>query len=456
MTRLTHGSSLRAGFAAADITPAVGCMLNGFIARSSPSTGIDSALSVRVLALENGPERALIVSFDLLGLSPVWADRLVEALGGRSGVSPDQIILACTHTHSGPMTARMRGIAGEDSAYLENLERAVLRAAAQAVERLQSARLSWGRAPLRLAHNRRQQVDGPDGVSVVLGRNPGGPADTAVRVLHLRTKDQAILLFHYACHPYCLGGDYTLISADFWGYAAEALAHEGFDSIYLNGCCGDLAPELAFGGPEAARQTGVELAEAVMTALHAGPASDSAVLAVRSRRLELAHDVVPRLADIQAELNGVDRTVREVERADPRVIERIRTAWREWIAELATAIGSDGRLPPLAARVSVARIGEGALVALPGEMFYEAGRDIARELSAKPVCVAAYCHGYIGYIPTPEAFALGGYEVEEAHRYTGLWRVNQQAASSIRQQVAGLWRTCGVHRDEQACSTRRL
>jgi hypothetical protein len=166
-------------------------------------------------------------------------------------------------------------------------------------------------------------------------------------------------------------------------------------------------------------------------------------LVVQSRWFGLPYDNIPPLEQIKAELNGADKTVRDSERDNPLVVERVRSAWREWIADLEAVLGTSGRLPPLSARISILRVGDGAIVALPGEMFYQAGRDLAAQLIAEPVCVAAYCHGYIGYVPTPESFALGGYEVEEAHRYVGLWRISPQATSLIADEVLSLWNSCG-------------
>ena len=432
-----------AGFATIDITPPTGSILNGFIARLSASTSVDTPLSARALILDNESTRAAILCFDLLGLSPALADRLVANLGNLLDIPSDNIILASTHTHSGPLTARLRGIGDEDVAYTARLEKAAVLAAEGAIADLHPVSVSWGTAPLRLAHNRRQEVVGPNGPSVILGCNPAGPTDTFVRVLSLRGVKRSILLFHHACHPYCLGGESTLISADFWGHAVRELAAKGHACICMNGCCGNLSPELAFGGPEAARVTGLRAAEAVLRGLRVACASRRETLIVRSRRFCLPYDRIPPLEQIRDRLNIADKTIRDSERENPMIVERIRTAWQDWTAELETALDSDRQLPPLPVRISILRVGDGAIVALPGEMFFEAGRDLAARLKADPVCVAAYCHGYIGYVPTPESFPLGGYEVEEAHRYIGLWRVAPEATSLIRDQVLNVWDSCG-------------
>ena len=58
----------------------------------------------------------------------------------------------------------------------------------------------------------------------------------------------------------------------------------------------------------------------------------------------------------------------------------------------------------------VAKLGDLALVGLPGEMFCEFGLEIKEKSPAKHTIVVGLANDAIGYIPTIEAFAQGGYE----------------------------------------------
>jgi hypothetical protein len=58
------------------------------------------------------------------------------------------------------------------------------------------------------------------------------------------------------------------------------------------------------------------------------------------------------------------------------------------------------------------RIGQFALVGFPGEPFASIGVAV-RERSPFPVTLmTGYTNGWSGYVPTDDAFAVGGYEVE--------------------------------------------
>ena len=60
--------------------------------------------------------------------------------------------------------------------------------------------------------------------------------------------------------------------------------------------------------------------------------------------------------------------------------------------------------------VMTIRLGDVALVGLPGENFCETGLAIKRRSPAAHTFVAGLCGDAIGYLPTREAFDQGGYE----------------------------------------------
>ena len=430
-----------AGFNAAAATPPVGTRLNGFIARLSPSTGIDAPLTVRALWMENGHARVLIVGLDVLGITPEFAERMVADLSARLEIPPAGILLACSHTHSAPMTAPLRGLGPVDDDYLAILAQNIRQAAIAARADKHPVELAWGTAPLGIAINRRQLM--PDG-KVVLGYNPHGACESTVRVLRLAAEGRTtIILFHYACHPYFLRSDSSLISPDYFGHAAMELERQGYQSIYLNGCSGDIGPPPGAFGPQAARQAGRETARAVLAACENARVDKDSTLAVESHNFDLPHDELIDMRQIEKDLDKANRTVRAEERGDPIVQARLKTAWREWFDELKQASLRQQVIEPLPARISVARVGDGTIVALPGEVFYDLGRRITRELSGDPVCVTAYCHGYIGYVPDAQSLAAGGYEAEESHRYVGLWRVSPRAERIFTDEVNNLWKKIG-------------
>jgi hypothetical protein len=428
---------MQAGFASADITPPAGAMLNGFIARLTPSTGIDAPLFARALWLERGPTQCLIIALDVLGLSVPFADHLVRGLATRLSLMEQQIVLASTHTHSGPMTCPLRGIGPADEKYLDVLESQIYEAASAASASKRPVRVFWGTAPVEIGINRRQ-IDPADNTAM-LGRNSSGPRDREVHVLRLEGDEFSTVLFVHACHPYCLGAEHCLISPDFPGHAVAVLAEHGHQSMYLNGCAGDIAPYRAFEGPEAARSEGRRLAEAVLKACKNARPDHDPRFSVESVRFALPYDVVPPINAVEAEIEQTNRTVRPEEQGNEAIRSRIRTAWDEWLSDLNKVSRAGQDLPSQPTRISLLRIGGGAIVALPSEVFCGIGQRIAAGINASPTIIAAYCHAFIGYLPDREAFKFGGYEVDESHRFISLWRVTPAAEEILQQQVDVLW-----------------
>ena len=123
-------SALRAGYGETIITPPLGSDLTGFgfyLERKAESVLDD--LKVRALYLDDGKTRLLIISCDLLGMSVSRTDRIRSRVGSSLKLPTRNILLACTHTHSGPATEAMPGLGRVDRDYLRHLPQAMMKAA---------------------------------------------------------------------------------------------------------------------------------------------------------------------------------------------------------------------------------------------------------------------------------------------------------------------------------------
>jgi neutral ceramidase len=107
---------------------------------------------------------------------------------------------------------------------------------------------------------------------------------------------------------------------------------------------------------------------------------------------------------------------------------------------LETGTGS----PPLQSQIrsiTVARIGQLILLAIPAEVTTMAGRrlrdTVMRELGdwAEHIVLAGYSNGYAGYITTPEEYGLQQYE--GGHTLHGRWTLPayQQIVSQLAQAL---------------------
>ncbi len=233
------------------------------------STGVNDDLFVRGLVLAQGEQRFAILTLDYLGFDLAFTETLLAAASKAVGIPVENIMLNCSHTHSAPLTAPW----GPWKEYLNQacykiLPKKVDEVLRRALGNLQRARLRYHREPTQLGFNRRLF----NGQKVVMAPNPQGAVLPWVDVLSIeRTDGKPIaVLFSHAAHPVVVHEASTLISADYPGFAIEALKKaRGGDTVYLfaQGCCGNINGFPLKGGLDAAAAVGRDLSEAVGRAL---------------------------------------------------------------------------------------------------------------------------------------------------------------------------------------------
>jgi hypothetical protein len=128
---------------------------------------------------------------------------------------------------------------------------------------------------------------------------------------------------------------------------------------------------------------------------------------------------IPSLEEARALLEKERAVVAAKPTSFPRMLE--------WADELVRILESGRAKPHIEVLVQAVRVGNAAFVFLPGEVFVEIGLAIKQRAGIPHLFVVAYAnHCEIGYVPTAAAFAEGGYEVDSAPRYYGLFTLSSQ------------------------------
>src|SRR3954467_6893905 len=134
----------RVGFGCVDITPEPGLPMVG-MPRSPLSEGVQWPLRSRVFLADDGERRIAIVSLDLIALVSVQVSELRERLAVEASLDPENILIACSHTHRAPFTETGWGAAEEPTrSYLDLVFSRTAEAMAEAVANIQPAQLSVG------------------------------------------------------------------------------------------------------------------------------------------------------------------------------------------------------------------------------------------------------------------------------------------------------------------------
>jgi len=401
-----------AGLAKADITPSSTVNLTGYLARMGPSEGVHDPIFTRALVLGDGQQQAALIECDTLGFGLEYTRQAKQAIAAATGIPAANIMLAATHTHSAPASVFLQDCGDLELDWLASLPDRMAQAVRAAQANMAEVQASAGSITVPgIALNR---------------RDPAGPVDHELRLVTLNrpTGEPHALLLSYACHAVVLTPENRLISADYPGVAcarAEALA--GAPAMFLQAPCGDINPTNHGAGFPGVAWAGEQLAQAAASLISAGrtepvPASG---LDVIHCTITLPLAPLPSYESLVA-IRDEQAAVAQAAQAQARLVEakaaRAMAAWAQRILSLyCTGIVCD----EVHAEVQAIRIGDLALIGVPGELFVQFGIDAAkraRELG-KQAIVVAYCDGDIGYIPTAPSYEKGGYEVTSAYRYYG-------------------------------------
>lgn len=414
-------NTFQAGAAQADITPTVGVSLAGqFNARYTEN--VDDPLYAKAVVLDDGKIRIAMVVLDLIMILGEDVEEIRAQISERVGIVPENVMIGCTHTHTGPPT---RKIPARDEVWMEWIITRVADCVVMATRRLQSARIAHGRGEQHdISFCRRYLMkDGTVHMNPRAGDpnivRPVSPIDPAVGVLYiedLNAKPLAVVA-QFSLHYVGAGKD-NAISADYYGhFAAVMRQHLGEDCIPLlfNGTSAQIISRSAL---QADRDRGHVKARRVATAL-----AGEVIKMISRESLNDTHELGAVSTKVKLKLQRVKEKDVEIAKQilddnDPcpgegpfsfavgqPIREGLRRAYSSHVLGLA-------KMPATVnAEVQVLRIGDSAWVALPGEIFSEIGLAIKGQAPAHHTFVIGLANDALGYICTDHAYEKeGGYE----------------------------------------------
>lgn len=431
-------TQLHAGAAEIDITPPVGTQLAGNIGRVRPVEEIADPIHARVLVLRQGEQMACIVSLELLAVADDEADTIRRRAEEKYGIPAANVMVHTVQNHAAPMLGArtyedLCDWLPEDSTWLINdageyVEQGIagtLDAIRLAKERLEPVHAFAGRDMNdRVAFNRRILMrDGhtethPSSELMDQALCREGPVDPEVAVVHFMNDDGRSIaaLLHHTCHPVHGVGGRTVTAGwpGFWVAEANTLLGDDCVCMVINGFCGNIHHRDHFNrdhvdDPE---RIGAILGDTTKFILEHTDRIETGPLRCISETIKIPHRKIPdeRLQEARDLLE---------QHPEPMWLdeEKTRVDW-EWC--YATSVldvhGLRERQPERDYEVQGIRVGDLALLAVPGEPFVQGQLELKLQSPAPYLFPAHMSNGYVGYLPTREAFERGGYETN-----TALW-----------------------------------
>ncbi len=406
---------MQAGLARVDITPSGPVWMEGML-RAHQSTGVHDPIFAKALVLSSGSQISdaiVIVSMDLCTSSLSLCQEIRDLAATQTGIPSDRIILAVTHTHSGP--AAVGKLNPRADAYVKDLPAKIVAVIKKALAAMAPAAVGCGSGREEtISHYRRLLAD--DGHVVMNWET--WPAERIVRTLGVIDPEVGVmkivsadasakplgLLFNHAGHPNVMSGDNYLIAPDYPGRAEALLEREyGGTAMFVNGAQGtmdiDGLKDRDWAGVE---RIGRALADAVIdTAKTIVPRSESVL------RVDTCRYAIPSRKISAQEKTWAEAIIQQTGGVIKPVADGVGDDYKAGLfLRLAKVQHQD-----IPMEQTCLALDDYACLSFPGELFTEIGMRIKAESPFRHTYILGLANDCIGYVPTRQAIREGGYAV---------------------------------------------
>jgi hypothetical protein len=406
---LFAASPLRVGVAQEKITPNIGSYLGGYWRIRIVKT-VKSDLYAKAIVLEVKGKKMAIVSVDLIGITPAIAKSAKELITNQCGIAADAIMVCATHTHTGPeIRDRKDRSYSSDPKYNAELIQKIAVVVKRACDSMFNGNLYVGQIEAKgYSVNRYVRLkDGRDKSNYRdLSENPpygddiigyASPMDNSVQTLCVKDLKGQIrgIGVNFAAHPNA-GKKATYVWAEWPGDTAERIAEEYGEDVpclLLQGAAGDVHCTSKMNRQAVGRGVAEAAIKANSDIIKPMP---NPVLDWRMEILKIPYCSRLELAKVIAYY----RRKKDLTAGEKGLMNRLIKFYKLW--------DKDGKT--LDVPVQCLRIGDVAIVGLPGEPFTALSLEIKQNSPAKQTFVVGYANSWKpAYIPPADQTQRGGY-----------------------------------------------
>ena len=452
-------NTLQAGYARVNINPMLGIGMRGyFVARYAK--GFLDDLEASALALRCGDAPVLVISIDNCLLNVEINRRYCASIAKASGIPSQNLFITCTHTHTGPLTETTTAFEVDDELidnYVDFLEQRLCDLAVLALADLKSARMGFavGHAPDRIAYIRRYRMKDGSTMTCPPINDPNidyplGELDQRVNVLRFdRDGGDSIVILNYGLHADTVNGE--LISADWPGWTRKTVekALDGVKCMCIMGAEGDVGSTHVFPSGGDMNDTEISFDNEMKSpgmARFVGRALAGTILQVFDKVEYVDVDCVKMLNHIvRVKANIPDPSELPLAHKYKELHEAGRDDLIPFEAmELTTVIADAMRKCRLEngpdhfdLTLTGLRIGNVALIGIPGEPFTQIGVEIKKNVGWDLILPCALTNGWEGYFSTRDAFDEGGYEALSSNYVADIFNNLVDGAATLLDSLRG-------------------
>lgn len=368
------------------ISPEIGANLAGYGLNDKSVAKLDD-LFMTGLCIDDGENRILLVSFDLIGLDEWYSRKIRRKCAEILGIDECAVLFSCTHTHSGPESrVNVKSSKQLNVGYLEMLEKWILDEVGK-LDNFRECSVYFYSSKCDENRNRRY-ISACNRSSYIPFRRElvplaGEYADKELGEICFIDRETGLpiyLIGNYAAHALSghapgLGG--LRISADFPGAFRRYVTSEtGAECMFICGAAGDLVPREDELGADAIEKTGRNLAKAAI-----GGLVDCTRNPLRFRMDDAKVGAKSKFASIP--------------------LRRHKAGILPEFYAGKTAVDLE---------MQVVSIGDVCFVGVPGELCCELGQEIKWHSPFRRTWIAYNSTAYMSYIGHANMLVAGGYE----------------------------------------------
>ncbi len=419
---------LKAGVSRADITPPLGLELGGYPHYPRNNTGAHDPLYAACMYLNNGETEIAMVTLDLLFFSKKHVTEVRRRVEQACGVCGKNVMISCSHTHSGPWAAGRLDIesleAGkeQDADYVEFLIQTITDIITAAKETAFPAFFGAGTALC--------------GAESGIGGNrriPGGPHDPIVSVMAVKDETNAVrgIMVNYTLHPTFIHEWSNVCTADYPCYLKLQLEEmePGVIVGFAQGCSGNQSSRYYRQGEsyDEAERVGRTLGKAAHTALEKVQWTNELPIKVANSELEIEIRDFGTEEELRAQVAHDEKIYKDLYAKYGTSTNR--EEYYLWQNANLKLLGSEDQLGYILmqkkgvrielledegpAEIQIIRLGGVCVIGFPGETFVEYGLYLKAAAGFGMVVVNELTGGCLpGYLYTPESLVTGGYETD--------------------------------------------
>lgn len=419
---------LKAGIKRVDITPPQGLELAGYPHYPRNNTGAHDPLYAACMYLNNAGVEVAMVTLDLLFFSKKHVKKVRENVEKNYGIPGENVMISCSHTHSGPWASGMLDIesleAGKQQPMeyvndiIEKISKLIGDAKAESFDGYFASGVEVCGAESGVGGNR---------------RIPGGPHDPLVSVLAVKDTSDKVrgALVNYTLHPTFIHEWSNVCTADYPCYLKMEMeeTYPGMLTGFAQGTSGNQSSRYYRQGEsyDEAERVGRILGKAACKVIE---------------KAQWTNELPIKTASAQVELEirnfGTEEQLREQVAHDEAIYKDLyakygdsknRDEYYLWQNANLKLLGSEDQLGYILmekkgikvdlledeapAEVQAFNLGGTSVFGIQGEVFVEYGLWLKAMAGFGMVVVNELSNGVLpGYLYTPESLVTGGYETD--------------------------------------------